>query len=420
MSASTSKRMNSSLKRLPPSVSFSRSLRALDGDRFRRSAVKISCVALILAGWLTWAFMARVSVYTLSESARLEVAAEVHPAESSATGLVVTLHMVIGQQVKAGQVLVELENLPDQLKLKEGQARRNAFALQQDAVLQQIRSEEMTIADLRLSSQAAIEEAHARYEQSEAAARFADEQAKRLTSLHASGLVPEVDMLRARAEAKQHNAQVSALQLAIVRLQKDQQSKEDEHRTRIERLKQELVSLKGSMQIEQAILERVEHEIDRRQIRAPIDGQLGEIANLRVGSMVREGDKIATVIPNGYLRVIAEFLPQEALGRIYPGQTARLRLDGFPWTQYGSIVATVSKCASEARNGRVRVELAAHLDAASAIPFQHGMPGSVEVEVERLSPARLALRAAGKRLGITSPANLESAMATTTADGKEK
>jgi pyruvate-ferredoxin/flavodoxin oxidoreductase len=91
-----------------------------------------------------------------------------------------------------------------------------------------------------------------------------------------------------------------------------------------------------------------------------------------------------------------EFLPPAALGRIRPGQPARLRLQGFPWTQYGSIGAMVSDVASEVRDGRVRVELVIDPRAASPIPLQHGLPGTVEVEVERVSPATLTLRAAGQ------------------------
>ena len=86
------------------------------------------------------------------------------------------------------------------------------------------------------------------------------------------------------------------------------------------------------------------------------------------------------------------------MGRIQTGQRARLRLEGFPWTEYGGVSATVSNVAGEPRSGRVRVELAVNPDPASSIPLQHGLPGTIEVEVERVSPAVLLLRAAGRRL----------------------
>ena len=56
----------------------------------------------------------------------------------------------------------------------------------------------------------------------------------------------------------------------------------------------------------------------------------------------------------------------------------------------------MTSVASEIRDGRVRVELAAHPDPGSQIPLQHGLPGTVEVQVERISPVMLVLRAAGR------------------------
>ena len=109
--------------------------------------------------------------------------------------------------------------------------------------------------------------------------------------------------------------------------------------------------------------------------------------------------KTVHIIP-GMLKIMTDFLPPAALGRIQPGQPARLRLEGFPWTQYGAVAATVTSVASEVRNGWVRVERAVRSDAASPIPLQHGLPGAIEVEVDHVSPAALILRTAGLLLTV--------------------
>jgi membrane fusion protein (multidrug efflux system) len=127
------------------------------------------------------------------------------------------------------------------------------------------------------------------------------------------------------------------------------------------------------------------------------------VADLRVGAFVDEGQKLAAIVPAGRLRVVAEFAPSAALGRIQSGQAAHLRLVGFPWTEYGSVPAAVDTVASEVRAGTVRVELSIRPDHRSPVPFQHGLPGTVEIEVERVSPALLVLRTAGRLL--TSPAS---------------
>jgi hypothetical protein len=68
----------------------------------------------------------------------------------------------------------------------------------------------------------------------------------------------------------------------------------------------------------------------------------------------------------------------------------RLRLDGFPWTEYGELRGTVVSVASEAVGGSLRVECSLDPTSAPAIPLAHGLVGTLELEVDRLSPRRPA------------------------------
>jgi membrane fusion protein (multidrug efflux system) len=187
-------------------------------------------------------------------------------------------------------------------------------------------------------------------------------------------------------------------------LEEEQRVRERDRLARHARLRREAVRLEGERATAAATLERLTYEAEKRRIRAPIAGRLGEAATLQIGAVVREGDVLGVVLPPGALRVVASFPPPVALGRLHPGQPAHLRLTGFPWTQYGSLAATVTNVAHEGRHGQVRVELGLAPDTAFPIPLQHGMPGTVEVEVERVAPATLLLRSIGKRLGLARTA----------------
>jgi membrane fusion protein (multidrug efflux system) len=96
------------------------------------------------------------------------------------------------------------------------------------------------------------------------------------------------------------------------------------------------------------------------------------------------------------LLFVGEFTPATVLGGVRRGQRARLRLDGFPWTQYGSIDATVSRVASEVRDNRVRIELTPTGSTMPGLVMQHGLPGTAEISLEQVSPAVLMLRASGQ------------------------
>lgn len=383
---------------------FPHSLRTLAADGFRRSLWGYILVAIFLGGWGAWFLRARVAVYAVTEAARLEIAQAAHPIAAPVAGRVALTHLVVGQEVQAGAVLVELEADAQRLELEEAQARHAAFATQLSALRKEIAAEEEARREEGQAAQRALEEARARHHEAEVAAQAAEEEAALFTRLQARDLAAQLDLLRSKAEARKRRAAADTLRLAVGRLEGEQRTRERERRVRLERLTREITRLEGELATAAATNARLAHAIEQRRIRAPIGGRLGEVANLRIGAVVHEGDILGAVVPPGDLRVVAQFLPSTALGRLRPGQPARVRLEGFPWAQFGSLAATVARVANEARDGRIRVELSLQRDPASPIPLQHGLPGTVEVEVERAAPATLVLRAVGKRLGAPTGA----------------
>ena len=377
---------------------FATTQRTLNADGFLGTTLGVLLVVGLLGAWATWFLGAEVALYAVSDTAPLEISQAAHPVEASVAGRVVASHLILGQEVQGGDVLIELEATAPQLQREEEQTRVLALTPQIEALRTAITAEEQALRDARHAGRVALDEARARHREGEVAARAADEEAELFTRLQARGLPAQIDVQRAKAEAQKRRAAADTLRLAVSRLDRDHHTQESDRQANIERLRRDVTRLAGEMATSAATVERLAHEIERRRIRAPMPGRLGEVAGLHIGTVVGEGNRLAAVVPHGDLQVVADFLPSSALGRIQPGQPARLRLEGFPWAQYGSLAATVNRVASEVRNGHVRVDLSLEPDSASPIPLQHGLPGTVEVQVERLAPATLVLRAAGKLL----------------------
>jgi len=378
------------------STPFARTLRSLEADAFRPSLIGMLLVAALLLAWLAWFVLAEVSVYAVSQTARLEADIASHPIDAPALGRIVSTRLLLGREVEAGEVLVELDADAQRLQLEEERSRLAGIGPQIDAVGAEIAAEERGLGEERGAGSAALAEARARSREAEAVAGIADQESQRAQSPHHAGSVSDLDLLRVKGEAERRRAAAESLRLAVSRSEREQQTRASDRQARIESLRRESARLTGLKATTASAIQRLSNEIERRSIRAPIAGRLGEVAELRAGAVVEEGAKLGAIVPSGKLRVVGEFLPPDAIGRIRPGQKARLRLEGFPWMQYGSLEAGVSSVGSEVRDGRVRVELAISEDPSSRIPVQHGLPGSVEVEVERVSPAALVLRAAGR------------------------
>ena len=377
-------------------TAFSRTLRVLHADRHRGTALGISALAVLLAAWIAWCLLAQVTLREVSSMARLEVDRAVYPIQSPAAGRVTETRLAVGRQVRAGDLLVELDTSAERLQAGEERTRLAALEPQVEALRRQIASEQAAGGAEQEASQVATEEARANARQAEAPATYNAAEQERLQQLHAEGLIAERDYQRGRADAQQTHFTAEREQIAVRRIEQEQRTRESDRESRIRALETEIVRLEGAISTSRAAIERLENEIERRVVRAPASGRLGEAATLRVGAVLHEGDQVATLVPEGRLIVVAQFPPAAALGRIAPGQPAVLRLDGFPWMQYGPVTASVARVASEVRNGTVRVEMTVDAARNPRIALQHGLPGSVEVEVERVTPAALILRTAGR------------------------
>jgi membrane fusion protein (multidrug efflux system) len=373
-------------------------VRSLDADGFRFPAAGLLLIAVILGSWMAWFCFSRVALYEVTGTARLEVDQAAHPVASQVFGRVVTTHLELGREVQRGDVLVELDTNEQRLQIIEEQTRVSAISHQLAALRGELAAEQQAAAETHQSAPVALDEARARYEEAAAAARAGAEEARRLAQLRTEGIVSDMEAIRSQAEAQKRQAAADALRIAINRQDKDQHVRESDRQVRQENLKREMAALEGEIMTKTATIERLRQTVEQRRILAPAAGRLGEVADLRIGAVVRDGDKLGAIVPPGQLRVVAEYPPSAVLGRIRAGQPARLRLEGFPWTEYGKVAATVARVGSEPRSGQVRVELAIDPNSSSHIPLQHGLPGAIEVEVERVSPAALALRAVGKML----------------------
>lgn len=384
------------------SIHFSRSLRRLEADSSRLSLLALLATTCVLALWAAWFVAARVGVYATTDTARLEVDRENHPVDAPVGGRVLVAPPAAGRIVRAGDILLELDASPEQFARTEALAKLGPSARQLLSLNDELAAQERALEQESERTQSAQNESGSKVEEAKAAAAMAAEESARLGSLQAGGLVSELDVLRSRRLAEEHLSASQTAQFAAERLARELDAARQDRLARMARLRNDIAAIEGARGEAQAASNRLGYEIDQRLVRAPVSGTLAEISALKTGSMVRPGERICTIVPDGALKVVALFAPSVALGRVREGQPARIRLEGFPWTQYGSTPARVTHVAGELRDGRIRVELALRPEPGSTIPLQHGLPAEVDVEVEQASPMDMVLRSIGSRLLVSA------------------
>lgn len=352
------------------------------------------------AAWLVWLCQARVQVHVRAEAARVEVARRGHVLAAPVGGRVVSSTLRLEQRVVQGQVLVELDVAEQRGERERLLAERASGERQRRASVVELETLERVVASRREVARVRLDEAQIRREQTGSLARLRATESERELDLSSRGLVAQVVADRGASDAYQLQRELAATEVNLRRIRAEQLADEAERARESAALRKEVLALDGKLSALDGKLADNARELERRRIRTPIAGYVGTMAALTAGTVVVPGEALVTVVPSGDLRIVAEFLPERALGRIHAGQSARLRLAGFPWTQYGTIAARVSHVGREVNGerARVRVELAI-ADTTRHAALQHGLPGQLEITLEEVSPLVLALRAAGRRVG---------------------
>ena len=164
-------------------------------------------------------FLARVPVYAVSDTSRIEVELDVHSIESPVQGKVVSSNLVLDRWVEAGEVIVQLDATKLELELTAKQALVENLSAQMGPIQTEIQAKK-TALDLQGNViQTQVAEARARHRGGVALARSAQEEAERSAQLRDRAILSESEASRLRAEGQVTLASAQALEVAISRIE---------------------------------------------------------------------------------------------------------------------------------------------------------------------------------------------------------
>jgi membrane fusion protein (multidrug efflux system) len=265
---------------------------------------------------------------------------------------------------------------------------------------------------------AEVSEARARQRASDAVAHLKASERAQVETLHEQHVVADVERQRTQADYERQTAESEAARAQVGRLGTEGGVRKSDRRAKIARLDAEIARLQSVRTEAESRMLILDQRIELFTVRAPVSGRIGQTVSLQAGAVVAAGTRLCTIGPSGNLRAVAYFEAATAAGRVKPGQGARLRLFGFPWTKFGVLKAHVERVGTEPRDGLIRVELELELAQKSRIPVEHGLQGSAEVEVEQVAPVALVLDAAGRYLMNSGTAAAQAAPVPTPAPSR--
>lgn len=140
-----------------------------------------------------------------------------------------------------------------------------------------------------------------------------------------------IEQERDLASERKHLEQVEANAQAIV----DQKSI---HRAEFKRqLLQKLDTVRRKLHgLEQELVKADQRRL-LQQIRAPISGQVQQLAIHTIGGVVQPAQELLRIVPADDELQVEAFLENKDIGFVEVGQTAEIKVEAFPFTKYGVI-----------------------------------------------------------------------------------
>jgi membrane fusion protein (multidrug efflux system) len=360
-------------------------------------------VTLGLGGLTVWAFGARIPVMKVSSQGRIEPHNAVYRLEPPAAGRVVRSLLNLDEVVKQGDLLIEFDTRAEQLELEQSKATAAAATQELAVIRAQIANKKDEAAANGLVDEVAVREEVEKEGEIAPRHRLAEQRAQ-LAQQSPSGSISELEKLERRTEVDSLAYASRAQSLAVIRVKREQAVRRQTVAAQLLGLQREELRSEGQLRELKVTMDRLQYQIDRKHYRAPATGRLVDVVELAAGDFIADGQRLGTILAtDAEVRVRARF-PKEMVGIIQTGQMAQLKLDGYPWTIYGTVPARVTRVGTEpginatpeAIPGTVRVELDIQAPADPRIQLQHGLTAEVDVEVARVSPIALLLRALGE------------------------
>lgn len=144
------------------------------------------------------------------------------------------------------------------------------------------------------------------------------------------------------AEIEQLGSSIDGVNLKIRRERREENKEEAAYNAALERAKATLARIKGDLEAQSKEVADVEDEVkiatkslDESIIKAPVSGTATGLRIHGIGEVVKPGEILLQIIPDKSDMVISARIPNRDIGFVKVGQDTKIKLDAFPFQDFG-------------------------------------------------------------------------------------
>jgi adhesin transport system membrane fusion protein len=350
----------------------------------RASSILLLAIFGSFLAFFVWAAVWEIEEATLAEG-RIVPSAKVQVVQSLEGGIVKTIHVRQGDEVKEGDLLVSLSTVQAGADYESRRQQALALSARVTRLTAEVEDKPLAFpADLaraapgfvegesavhrgrivELRTSLAVLDAQVDQRNKELAeARVSLATAQRLLALGreergiladlvAKRLEPRLELIRLDRALAEQEGRVESTTVAIQRLQSaivEIGQKKDA--TLAQFRSQALGDLSrsiGELRALQETLPGLSDKVDRSELRAPMNGIVNRVLVTTVSGVIKPGEPIVEIVPGEDRLVVEARVSPQDIGFVRAGQRARIRLTAYDFAIFGSLEGEVSNVGADA------------------------------------------------------------------------
>ena len=269
-------------------------------------ALQWAIVGCIGFGFI-YAVFARIDEVVIARGELKGMGAE-RPIKAPVSGVVSDIPVTEGELVSQGQVLIEFDSEVSNERWR---------SLEQQKELESRRlTNEIQAFDARIDS------LQAQQKSLQKTLKLESTIIDRMTGMVSQGAIAEVQYLRQKNQLQELQSEIAQTEATLREVQAESIKSERQIQRELADLEREIVEAKKSQEYQ--------------SLRAPVRGYVFNLIVASPGYAASRGETLLKIVPEGALEA-SVFITNADVGFLRPKMPARVRVDAYPFTQYGDI-----------------------------------------------------------------------------------
>lgn len=328
------------------------------------------------SAFVAWAWFGQISDVSHANG-RLVPKGEVYKVQPVVEGEVSKILVKEGQQVRANQVIAELDtrlvavtverlekSLADsqleltqtqelvaktQLEKQTRQAIAGAQVDLQQAAIRQAADNATTNRRLLKQLQTDITASQTRLDRIQPLVKEGAISTDHLFEVEQALRDRQRSMTQSQGDLQKSQGDAEQLQAKLAQTEAEGQQSQLETQQQLGQLDIKIAELQEKINTAAGLLKEANTRLKQSFLHAPVAGVVSSLNMQNTGEVAKPGQTVAEIAPAKAPLVLSAIVPSRNAGLLKPGMPVNLKLDAFPYQDYGTISGKVSKISSDAK-----------------------------------------------------------------------